>query len=165
VCVKPVNEALVQIAPDPTWTKVTTSKVVYIGRLQVYNDGTSKRSVEPQAKDDILKLDDVYAKAIDLQPYYDDQPVVDNKRPPPPPPDNRPDQPLGGGRPPNQPPGGGGNGGGGGGGGGGMRLRPRHRQPTTAAAAQPHAMDVDSVVAAPTPHNAEVTLSHVPGGG
>jgi hypothetical protein len=165
VCVKPVNEVLVQIAPDPTWTKVTTSKVVYIVRLRVYNDGTFKRSVEPQDEDDILMLDDVYAEAIDLQPYYDDQPVVNNKRPPPPPPDNRPDQPPGGGQPPNQPPGGGGDGGGGGGGGGGKHLRPRHRQPATAAAAQPHTMDVDSVVASATPHNAEVTLSHLPGGG
>jgi hypothetical protein len=47
VCVKPVNETLVRIAADPSGTTVTTSKVVYIGRLRVYNDGTSKRSVEP----------------------------------------------------------------------------------------------------------------------
>jgi hypothetical protein len=99
VCVKPVNEALVRIAPDPSWTTVTTSKVVYIGRLRVYNDGTSKRSVEPQDEDDILMLDDVYAEAIDLQPYYNDQPIVDSKRPPPPPPDDRPAKPPGGGRP------------------------------------------------------------------
>jgi hypothetical protein len=46
-----------------------------------------------------------------------------------------------------------------------MRLRPRHRQPTTTAAVKQQAMDVDYVIAAPTPHNAEVTLNHLPGGG
>jgi hypothetical protein len=169
-----VNEALVRIAPDPSWTTVTTSKVVYIGRLRVYNDGTSKRSVKPQDEDNILMLDDVYAEAIDLQPYYNDQPIIENKRPPPPPPDNRPAKPPGGGRPPRQPPGGGD---GGGGGGGGMRLRPRHRQPIAVAvqqhamdvddviAVQQHAMGVNDVIAAPAPQNAEVIPNHLPGGG
>jgi hypothetical protein len=164
VCIKPVNEALVRIAPDPTWTKVTTSKMVYIGRLRVYNDETSKRSIEPQDEDDVLMLDDVYAKAIDLQRYYDDQPVVKNTLPPPPPPDDRPEHPPGGGRPPpNQPPGGGG-GGGGGGGAGGMRLRPRHRHPAPAAA-RADSINIDSVATAPAPHTAEVNLNHLRGGG
>jgi hypothetical protein len=161
VCVKPVNETLVRIAPDPSWTTVTTSKVVYIGRLRVYNDGTSKTSVEPQDEDDILMMDDVYAEAIDLQPYYDDQPAVDIKRPPQPPPDDRQAKPPGGGRPPRQPPGGRGRGGGGG---GGMRLRPRHRRPV-AAAVQQNAMDVDDGIAAPAAPNAEVIPNHLPGGG
>ncbi len=43
VCVKPVNETLVRIAPDPSWTTVTTTKVVYIGRLCVYTDSTTKK--------------------------------------------------------------------------------------------------------------------------
>jgi hypothetical protein len=47
VCVKPVNETLVRISPHPSWTTVTASKVVYIGRLRVYNDDTSTKSVEP----------------------------------------------------------------------------------------------------------------------
>jgi hypothetical protein len=106
-------------------------------------------------------MDDVYAEAIDLQPYYDDHQAVDIKRPPPPPPDDRPAKPPGGGRPPRQPPGGGGSGGGGG---GGMRLRPRHRRPA-AVAVQQNAMDVDDVIAAPAAPNAEAIPNHLPGGG
>jgi hypothetical protein len=44
-------------------------------------------------------MDDVYAEAIDLQPYYNDQPAVDSKHPPQPPPDDKPAKPPGGEQP------------------------------------------------------------------